>query len=96
MITYEQIYKLLKTQKYVYLLDNWENCAIKIAKDEKARNGLRFWQKFRGREEFESHEGCKLVHDAILDSDCKVTMYEYGGTETKNTEFITEERYWRF
>ncbi len=93
MITHTTILRQLESEPFVYLIDHWEECAIRIGKDE-SRAGLKFWQKFSGEREFESHPNCELVHRTILDSGSIVK--DGKGNQKPHTEIITREEYLRY
>ncbi|MDL2320034.1 hypothetical protein LJC45_02750 [Alistipes sp. OttesenSCG-928-B03] len=97
MITHTDIRLLLEKQPFVYLIDNWEQCAIKITKDDANKSGLRFWQKFKGQREFESHKDSQLVHNAIFESGGIVEDLHGGTRQQKpHTEIVTKEEYLRY
>ncbi len=92
-LTHTDILRRLESEPFVHLIDHWEGCAIRIGRDE-SRAGLKFWQKFSGKREFESHPECELVHRAILDSG---SIVEDGrGHQKPNTEIITRKEYLRY
>jgi hypothetical protein len=93
-ITHAAILRQLEKEPFIYLIDHWEECAIRIGKDESRAMGLRFWQKFSGKREFESHPDCELVHSAILESGA---IIEDGRSHRRpRTEIVTKEEYLRY
>lgn len=96
MHTLDIIYEHLYAHKIIYLVDEWEECAIKIILDEKNEKFI-FWQKFHGKPEFRSHPKSKLILNALLDADWRVTKRIDGQmVEMQNTRIITENEYYNY